>query len=64
MPYHALSCLIMPVKSTWKLSDEGHYTWGTRPRRLADKRSIHRNRSRLRQQGKRVIQEIRDDSQI
>jgi len=33
-----------------------HYTWGTRPKRLADKRSIHANRSRLRQSSRQLIQ--------
>ena len=37
--------------------EERQYTWGTRPRRLADKRSIHAARSRLRQFSRRLVRQ-------
>jgi hypothetical protein len=48
----------MRVSSRTERSVErNHYTWSTRPRRLADKRAIHANRARLRQWSRRLIRE-------
>jgi len=40
-----------------KAHKASHKTYGTRPRRHADRRDIHRGNSRVRQAGKRFIRE-------